>query len=100
MTSPSALQLYALGWGLTTAWVLFKLTRDGEVFRDSVPKMRDMLVGTSLEKFGDAAIIAIVFSVLLVLASGIGSVWFVYWGVKFGVKSGGFSGPPEPPEEE
>jgi len=96
----TALQLYALGWGVTTAWVFFKFARDGELFRDSAPRMRDMLVGTSLEKFGDAAIVALIFSVLLVITSGVGSVWPVFWGVKFGVKSGGFSGPPEPPKEE
>ena len=96
----TTLQIYALGWGLTTAWVLFKMAQDGEVFRDSVPKMRDVLIGTSLEKFGDAGIVALVFSVLLVIASGIGSVWPVYWGVKFGVKSQSFPGPPKPPSSD
>ena len=96
----TTLQIYALGWGLTTAWVLFKMAQDGEVFRDSVPKMRDVLMGTSLEKFGDAGIVALVFSVLLVMASGIGSVWPVYWGVKFGVKSQSFPGSPKPPSSD
>lgn len=99
----TTLQIYVIGWGLTTTWVLFKMAQDGEVFHDTVPKMRDVITGTSLEKFGDPAIVALIFSVLLVIASGIGSVWPVYWGVKFGMKSNNFLGPadsPEPPKEE